>query len=414
MWDQPGGVKGLAIFRSRRIAVLFALGFASGLPLYLTGQTLQAWLTAARVPLPEIAAMSSVGLAYTFKFAWAPLLDRFQLPLLGRRRGWVLAFQIALVAAIGGMGLVDPITQPALLALVAVVVVVLSASLDVVLDAYNTDLLAPEERAAGAAVYVLGYRVAIVVTGTLALMMADVVPWSVVYATMAALMAIGIIATLVAEEPAAPAVPPSSLVDAITRPFVELWRRLGPATLGLVLAFTVAYKFGDSFAQALLLAFLHGGAGFELTQIAAVNQVFGIAGITLGGLAAGTLVARFGLRRMLVAFGALQAATNLLYAVLALTGKSFVVFGAAVLLDNLANTMGTAAFVAVLMSVCTSAVSATQFALLTSLSSVGQRVFGPLAADVVAAVDWSGFFAVTSALAVPGLVLAAVVVRRLP
>ena len=162
------------------MAVLFALGFASGLPLYLTGQTLQAWLSDAGVPLPEIAAMSSVGLAYTFKFAWAPLLDRFQLPLLGRRRGWVLAFQIALVAAIGGMGLVDPIAQPALLSIVAVGVVVLSASLDVVLDAYNTDLLAPAERAAGASAYVLGYRVAIVVTGTIALMMADVVPWSVV------------------------------------------------------------------------------------------------------------------------------------------------------------------------------------------------------------------------------------------
>jgi len=395
------------------MAVLFALGFASGLPLYLTGQTLQAWLSDAGVPLPEIAAMSSVGLAYTFKFAWAPLLDRFQLPVLGRRRGWVLAFQIALVVAIGGMGLVDPVAQPALLSIVAVVVVVLSASLDVVLDAYNTDLLAPEERAAGASVYVLGYRVAIVVTGTIALMMADVVPWSVVYATMAVLMAVGIVATLLAEEPAAPALPPASLAAAITRPFIELWRRLGPVTLGVVLAFTVIYKFGDSFAQSLLLAFLHRGAGFELSQIAAVNQVFGLAGILLGGLAAGSLVARFGLRRMLVAFGVLQAATNLLYAVLAVTGKSFVVFGAAVLFDNLANTMGTAAFVAVLMSVCTSAVSATQFALLTSLSSVGQRVFGPLASDVVAAVDWSGFFAVTSVMALPGLALAGWVVRRI-
>jgi PAT family beta-lactamase induction signal transducer AmpG len=406
-------VKALAIFRSRRMSVLFALGFASGLPLYLTGQTLQAWLTDAGVPLPEIAAMSSVGLAYTFKFAWAPLLDRFRLPILGRRRGWVLAFQIALVAAIGGMGLVDPVAQPALISILAVAVAVLSASLDVVLDAYNTDLLAPAERAAGVAVYVLGYRVAIVVTGTLALVIADLVPWSVVYATMAALMAIGILATLFAEEPPEPEQPPATLVAAILRPFAELWRRLGASTLALVLAFTVIYKFGDYFAQSLLLAFLQRGAGFELSQIAVVNQVFGIAGILIGGLAAGTLVARFGLRRMLVAFGILQAATNLLYALLAVTGKSYVVFGAAVLADNLANTMGTAAFVAVLMSVCTSAVSATQFALLTSLTSVGQRVFGPFASDVVAAVDWAGFFVLTSAMAVPGLVLAAVVGRKL-
>lgn len=405
-------VKAFAIFRSRRMAVLFALGFASGLPLYLTGQTLQAWLSSAGVPLSEIAAMSSVGLAYTFKFAWAPLLDRFQLPVLGRRRGWVLAFMISLIGAIGAMGLIDPVAEPVLLAIAAVVVAVLSASLDVVLDAYNTDLLAPEERAAGVAVYVLGYRVAIVVTGTLALVMADVLPWSVVYATMAALMTIGIVAIVLAEEPPAPAHPPSSLADAITRPILELGRRLGPVTLGLVLAFTLVYKFGDYFAQSLLLAFLKRGPGFELTEIALINQTLGIAGIMLGGLAAGSLVARFGLARMLVGFGLLQAVTNLLYALLAVTGKSFIVFGAAVLFDNLANTMGTAAFVAVLMSVCSSAVSATQFALLTSLSSVGQRVFGPYASDVVAALDWSGFFVVTSAMAVPGLVLAAIVARR--
>ena len=406
-------VKALAIFRSRRMVVLFVLGFASGLPLYLTGQTLVAWLSRAGMPLAEIAAMSSVGLAYTFKFAWAPLLDRFQLPILGRRRGWMLGFMVALIVAIGGMGLIDPIAQPGLLSIVAVIVAVLSASLDVVLDAYNADLLAPEERAAGVAVYILGYRIAIVVTGTLALVMADFLPWSVVYATMAGLMAIGIVATLVAEEPAAPARPSSSLADAIIRPVLELRRRLGAVTLGLVLAFTMVYKFGDYFAQSLLFAFLQRGPGFDLTEIAVVNQILGIAGIMLGGLAAGSLVARFGLRRMLVSFGLLQAATNLLYALLAVTGKSFVVFGAAVLADNLANTMGTAAFVAVLMSVCTSAVSATQFALLTSLASVGQRVFGPLASDVVAAVDWSGFFVVTSAMAIPGLVLAAIVARRL-
>ncbi|MBA3451674.1 MAG: MFS transporter [Deltaproteobacteria bacterium] len=406
-------VKALAIFRSRRMVVLFALGFASGLPLYLTGQTLQAWLSSAGVPLSEIAAMSSVGLAYTLKFAWAPLLDRFQLPLLGRRRGWVLAFMVALIVAIGGMGLVDPVAQPVLLSFAAVVVAILSASLDVVLDAYNTDLLAPEERAAGVAAYVLGYRVAIVVTGTLALVMADLLPWSVVYATMAALMTIGIVATLVAEEPPPPAQPTASLADAIARPIIELWRRLGPITLALVLAFTLIYKFGDYFAQSLLLAFLQRGPGFALTEIALINQTLGIAGIMLGGLAAGSLVARFGLPRMLVGFGLLQATTNLLYALLAVTGKSFVVFGAAVLFDNLANTMGTAAFVALLMSVCTSAVSATQFALLTSLSSVGQRVFGPFASDVVARLDWSGFFIVTSAMAIPGLVLAALVARRI-
>ena len=393
------------------MAVLFVLGFASGLPYYLTSLTLQAWLTQAGVANGRIAALSLVGLAYTFKFAWAPILDRFSLPLLGRRRGWMLAFQIGLIVAIGAMGTIDAATDPELLAAVAVVVAFLAASQDVVLDAYNADLLEPGERAAGSAIYVLGYRTAMVITGTLALILADYVPWNVIYGAMAALMLIGIAGTLLAQEPEVRGTPPRTLTEAVYLPFVELWQRLGPRRLGLVLAFTALYKFGDYFAQALVITFLVRGAHFELREIGEIYQALGFAGTAIGGLTAGALVARFGLRRMLIGFGLLQASTNLLYALLAVTGKSVPIFCAAVLVDNLANAMGTAAFVAFLMSVCSPSVSATQFALLTSLSSVGQRVFGPLAANVVAAAGWSGFFAATSALAIPGLVLAAIVVR---
>jgi PAT family beta-lactamase induction signal transducer AmpG len=388
------------------MAVLFVLGFASGLPLYLTSQTLQAWLTSAGVSHGRIAALSVVGLAYTFKFAWAPLLDRYHLPFLGRRRGWMLAFQIALMAAIGAMGMVDPVGDPELLVTLAVIVAALSASQDVVLDAYNADLLAPAQRAAGSAVYVLGYRTAMVVTGTLAFVLADYVSWHLIYGAMAVLMAIGVTGTLLAEEPATPARPPQSLLAAVYLPFRELWQRLGPRRVALVLAFTALYKAGDYFAQSLVITFLVRGASFELSEIGAIYQALGFLGTALGGLLAGTLVAKLGMRRMLIAFGMLQAATNLLYALLAITGKSFPIFCTAVLVDNLANMAGTAAFVAFLMSVCSPGVSATQFALLTSLSSVGQRLFGPLAANVVDAVGWHGFFAVTSALAIPGLVLA--------
>ncbi|MBA3460594.1 MAG: MFS transporter [Deltaproteobacteria bacterium] len=393
------------------MGLLFILGFASGLPLYLTSQTLQAWLTDAGIPNSRIAALSLVGLAYTLKFLWAPLLDRFALPYLGRRRGWIITFQVGLVVAIGLMSLLDPVADPELLVAVAIAVAFLSASQDVVLDAYNADVLAPEERAAGAAVYVLGYRTAMVVTGTLALLLTAHVSWSAIYVTMAALMAACIAGTLLAEEPPVPQGRPRSLVESLYLPFLELWRRLGPRRVALVLAFTALYKAGDYFAQALVITFLVRGAQFELQEIGAIYQALGFVGTALGGLAAGSLVAKLGLRRMLIVFGLLQASTNLLYALLAVTGKSFPVFCTAVLVDNLANAMGTAAFVAFLMSVCSPAVSATQFALLTSLSSVGQRLFGPLAANVVDAVDWSGFFLVTAALAIPGLVLAAVVAR---
>jgi PAT family beta-lactamase induction signal transducer AmpG len=391
------------------MAVLFVLGFASGLPPYLTAHTLQAWLTSAGLSLAQIAAFSTVGLAYTFKFAWAPLLDWFALPFLGRRRGWILVFQLGLVVVIAAMGTIDPRTAPEVLFLFAVVVAVLSASLDVVVDGYNADILAPEERAAGASLYIIGYRTALVVSSGLALVMADHMSWSIIYAAMAALMSACIAGTLLAEEPPLPSRPVTrgwrALVDALFGAFIELGRRFG-ARIVLVIAFAALYKFGDYFAQSLVIAFLKRGAGFDLAEIGLIYQVLGYVGIAAGGLTAGALVARFGVRRMLIAFGVLQALTNLLYAALALVGNDLVVFSLAVLVDNLANAMGTATFVAFLMSVCSPAVSATQFALLTSLSSVGQRVFGPLADDVVAAAGWSGFFAITSALALPGLVLA--------
>jgi MFS transporter, PAT family, beta-lactamase induction signal transducer AmpG len=391
----------LAVFRSRRMAVLFVLGFSSGLPLLLTGQTLQAWLTAEGVPLGRIAAVSSVGLAYTFKFAWAPVLDRFQLPVLGRRRGWVLVFQLGLVAAIAAMSLLDPARDPTPVVAVAIAIAVLSASQDIVLDAYMTDVLAPHERAAGASVNVIGYRIATVASSSLAFVMADHVVWPAIWLTMAALMALAIAGTVLAEEPAAIARPPRTLAQSIALPVADFWRRYRGGALA-VLGFAAIYRFGDYFAQALVIAFLKRGAGFDFTQIAVVYKLIGFAGIVVGGMLSGALVARFGMRRMLLAFGALSVATHLLYVWLAVA-RSIAVFCVAVACDTTANAMGAAAFVGFLMSVCSPAVSATQFALLTSLTSVGQRVFGPLADRVVDAIGWPGYFAVCAAMVLPGL-----------
>jgi MFS transporter, PAT family, beta-lactamase induction signal transducer AmpG len=412
--------RGLTVFRSKRMAVLFLFGFSGGLPLLLTGQTLQAWMTAVGLDLGSIAELSAVGLAYTFKFVWAPVLDYVRLPFLGRRRGWLLVFQLGLVVAIAVMGAIDPLAQPLQLAAVAVVVAFLSSLQDIVIDAYNADSLAPHERAAGAAAYVIGYRTALVLTGTLALILADHLPWRTIYAGLAALMVIGVIATLIADEPAEVARPRrdasliASFASALVLPFQEFWKRLGLRGLLLVTGFAALYRFGDYFAQALIITFFKRGVGFSFTEIGVVNKGVGFLGIALGGLFAGSLVARFGLRKMLVAFGVLSAITNLLYSWLALAGHDFTVFCIAVFVDNVSYALGITAFLSVLMGACSPAVSATQMALLTSLSSVGQRVFGWLAADVVDAVSWSGFFAVTAALAIPGLVLAWWVARTRP
>jgi len=396
------------------MVVLLLLGFSGGIPLYLTSLMLQAWMTAVGVKLDRIADLSLVGLAYTFKFAWGPLLDRYHLPFLGRRRGWCLALQLSLMVAIAWMGTIDPLTEPMWLAGLAITVAFLSASQDVIIDAYKVDILAPHERTAGNAAYVLGYRVAMLVTGTLALGLADYVSWAWIYGSMAVLLVIGIVGTLLADEPVVTATPPRTLGAALVRPFLEFFERLGFGGAVLILAFAAVYRFGDYFAQALIIPFLKRGSGFDFLDIALIYKIVGFAGTAIGGLFAGSVVARFGLRRTLVTFGVLAALTNVMYVWLALAGKSFPIFCAAVFIDNASNMLATTAFLAVLVGVCSPAVSATQFALLTSLSSVGQRVFGPLADDVVQRVGWDGFFTVTALLAIPGLIMAWWVAKRVP
>jgi PAT family beta-lactamase induction signal transducer AmpG len=395
------------------MAVLFLLGFSSGLPNLLTSQTLQAWMDAVGLDLGRIANLNAIGLAYTFKLLWAPLLDRFRLPFLGRRRGWLITFQLLLIGAIASMGTIDPAVAPYALFIAALAVAFLSASLDIVIDAYNADILAPEERGAGVATYVFGYRVSFIASHTFALLLAGHgIPWRVVYAVMAVLMLLGVLGTLLATEPAEPRDAPRTFDEAVARPFTEFWRKLGGGRFALLLAFTMLYRFGDYFAQSLIISFLRRGAGFSLTEVALVNKGLGVAGMAIGGLFAGTLVARFGVRRLLVGFGVMAAITNLLYMWLALVGHDMALFCVAVAVDNAATALGTAALVSVMMAACSPAVSATQFAILTSLSSVGQRIFGAVfAADVVASVGWPGFFASTAAMAIPGLATAWIISR---
>lgn len=394
-----------SVFRSRRMAVIFLLGFSSGLPLMLTGQTMQMWLTDAHVDLKKIATFAAVGTPYSIKFLWAPLLDRYRLPFLGRRRGWIFLFQLGLIAALLAMSTFDPATDIGTFALLAVVIATLSASQDIMIDAYNADLLAPEQRAAGSATYVMGYRVAMLLAGSLALVLADHVVWRAVYCVMAAAMAIGLVGTLLAEEPALRDTPPRTIVSSVVRPFTEFFGRLGWKTALLTLGFAATYKFGEQFAQVLTNPF-YRAIGFTKTDIGVVSKAVGFAAWAIGGALGGILTARYGVRRMLVPFGLVQALTHVAYLWIAYAGKNLVVFGVAIFIENLSFAMATSAFVAALMATTAPAVSATQFALLTSLSSYGQRVFGTFAGNVQAALGWKGFFLTTIALGLPGLVLA--------
>lgn len=392
------------IYFSRRVAPLLVLGFASGLPVALTGGTLQAWATVENVSLEEIGFLTLVGSAYTLKFLWAPLLDRYVPPLLGRRRGWMLVMQLLLAFSIMGMGLMSPGSALMPLAMLAVLVAFFSATQDIVFDAYSTDVLRRDERGAGVAMKVLGYRLAMVVSGGLAMILADQwLGWGQTYVLMGVVMLLCSAATLWAPEPEQPVIAPRSIKAAVVEPFREFFSRRGAYT---VLALIVLYKLGDAFAGALSTTFLLRGAGFGASEVGTVNKVLGLFATIVGALAGGALMARWGLYRSLMAFGILQAISNLGYWVIAVSPKSIWLMATAVGIENLCGGLGTAAFVALLMGLCQQQFSATQFALLSALSAVG-RIYlaGPLTPPLVNWLDWPGFFLFTVAIAIPGLLL---------
>lgn len=392
-----------AVFRSRKIFLLLLLGFSSGLPLALTTGTLQAWLAVEGLDLKTIGLFALVGQPYTYKFLWAPLMDRYSMPLLGRRRGWLALTQLLLLAFVAAMGTIAPKESPWLLAGLALAVAFLSASQDIVFDAYRTDILDAEERGAGAAVSVLGYRIAMLVSGGLALILADgVLGWTGAYWLMAALMLVGLAATWSAPEPEAPPRAPTSLASAVREPLVEYFARSGAWVL---LALIILYKLGDAFAGSLSTAFLLRGPGFSLTEVGLANKWLGVGATIVGALAGGALMVKLRLYRSLLLFGVLQALTNLGFLLLAVSGKSYALMIVVVAAENLCGGMGTAAFVALLMSLCDRRFSATQYALLSALASLGRVYVGPAAGVMAGAYGWPVFFFFTFVVALPGVLM---------
>jgi PAT family beta-lactamase induction signal transducer AmpG len=401
-----------AVFRDRNLAAVLLLGFSSGLPLYLTGPTLQAWMTVEGVDLSTIGVFTLVGLPYTWKFLWAPNMDRFVPPFLGRRRGWLLITQVALIAGIAGMASCPPSTALGALAALAVFVAVASASHDIVVDAYRADITTPEERGLAAALGVVGYRVAMLVSGALALAIvagSGAIPgigWANTYLLMGALMGVGIAGTLMGAEPVAIAPPPRTLAEAVWEPLREFLGRPGAAWMLLLI---VLYKLGDAFAGSLTTSFLLRGAGFSLAEVGLVNKAAGLAATIVGLVVGGTLMVRLGLYRSLMAFGIALPLSILAYMALALAGHDFPLMVFAVAAENLCSGMGTAAFVALLMALCDRRFTATQYALLSALSAFGRVYVGPVAGFVTdpryLGLDWASFFFLAALSCLPGLAL---------
>jgi PAT family beta-lactamase induction signal transducer AmpG len=392
-------------FRERnwRVLSIGLLGFSSGLPLALSLSTLQAWFTTAGMSLKAIGWITLIGQAYVFKFLWAPLLDRLPLPWLGRRRGWIVFMQIICAAALISMSFYTPHDGASTLAFFGVLLAFGSATQDIAYDAHRTDLLPPAERGWGTAFSQGGYRLGMLVSGALALILADRFGWASVYRLMGGLMLAATLVTLFS--PNAPNERPTrSFAEAVVQPFADFFQRYGMLALGW-LALMVLYKLCDAFALSLSTTFLLRVPQFSLTQIGTISKTFGLVAGLLGALAGGWIVTRMRLFPALLGLGVAQALVNLSYIWLVHSGPDIYVMGTVVSAEYFISGLGSTAFVVLLTSLCNVRFSATQYALLSSLSAVGRVFLGPLAAWLVPQVGWSMFFVITTLSAIPGLLL---------
>jgi PAT family beta-lactamase induction signal transducer AmpG len=417
----------VAVYWEKRLVFVFLLGFASGLPFYLSGATLSVWLTEAGVSLTEIGLFALVGVPYNLKFVWAPLLDRVTLPVLarrlGRRRSWMMVIQLGLMASIVGLGLSEPELVPWRTALCALGVAFFSASQDIVIDAYRIDILDAEQQGAGAAMTQAGYRLGMLMSGAGALYLASATPWPVVYAVMAVLVLIGFAAAWWAPIPAGDEALRQQtgarggagqwLREAVVDPFLEFFRRNRPGVALVILGFILLYKLGDSFAGVMANPF-YIRIGFTKMQIASVSKVFGVAATLFGVFVGGVIVKRLGILASLFVCGLAQMVSNLMFAAQAALGANVAFLFLTIGLENLSAGMGSAAFVAYLSVLCNAAYTGTQYALFTSLMAFGRIWLSAGSGWVADHTSWVKFFVLSTFVAVPGLLLLVWMMRRLP
>jgi len=392
------------IFSQPKMAVLLALGFSSGLPLFLTSRTLQAWMTKEGVDLTTIGLFSMVALPYSLKFLWAPILDRYVPPFLGRRRGWLVITQVLLLLTIAAMSIHNPRLGLQALAINALLLAFFSASQDIAVDAYRADILREREMGAGASAYVIGYRIALIVVGSLALVLADQMPWPAVYLLMSILMVVGIVTAVFAPEPVLRDAPPQTLAEAVALPFKEFFQRRGVWSGAIVLLFVVLYKYPDGIANNMATPFLLQ-TGFSQTEIGVVLGGIGIFATIVGVVAAGWFIAQTGINRSLWIFAVLQAVSNLAYYALSMIGNNRTAMVVTILIENFCWGLVTAGMLAFMMSVTNKRFSATQFALLSSLAAASRDVLVAPAGKLAETLGWPGFWLLSVAAIIPAMVL---------
>jgi len=391
----------LKVIYSGRMIVALLMGFSCGLPLLLTITVLQAWMKEKGVDLTVIGLMALVGLPYTLKFIWAPFLDRYTLPFLGRRRGWLLIAQIFLIFSIAGLGLTDPVGHPWMVVFAALLVTFFSASQDIVVDAYRREDLPDEELGLGSSLYVNGYRVGMLLASGGGLILADHITFSMVYLIMAACMLPGVLTTFFASEPEIAVGTPKSLKEAVLCPLIDYFSRKEALW---ILAFILFYKIGDNMASAMTTPF-YLDIGFSKTEIGAVVKLFGFWATIIGSLIGGVLMLRQGIYRSLWIFGFFQAISTAGFALLARIGHSIPALSTVIAFENLSSGMGTAAYVAFMASITNKKFTATQYALLSSLMGVPRVLVSAPTGFFAKSLGWENFFIFCTLIAIPGMLL---------
>ncbi len=384
-----------------RMLVALVMGYACGLPLLLTISVLQAWMKEEGVDLTVIGMMALVGLPYTLKFLWAPFLDRFTLPFLGRRRGWLLVAQIALMSSIAGLGFTDPVNHTWMVAFAAFLVTFFSASQDIIVDAYRREDFSDAELGFASSLYINGYRVGMLLASGGGLIMADHISFSFVYLIMAACMLPGVLTTLLAHEPETEAGTPKSLREAVIDPLTEYFSRQNALW---ILTFILFYKIGDTMASAMTTPF-YLDIGFSRTEIGAVVKLFGFWATIGGSLIGGLIMLRLGINRSLWIFGFFQAISTACFAILARIGHSVSVLSGVIAFENLSSGMGTAAYAAFMASITNKRFTVTQYALLTSLMGIPRVLASAPTGFLAKNLGWEIFFIACTFIAIPGMLL---------
>jgi MFS transporter, PAT family, beta-lactamase induction signal transducer AmpG len=418
----------IALYKNPNMMTVLCLGFVSGLPLPLVLGTLSVWLAKVGISNTSIGLLSVVSVPYALKFLWSPVMDHVHAPLffkkLGRRRGWLLLLQLLLAPAIFSLGLADPTLDIQVTALCAFIVACLSASQDIVIDAYRVEILADDQQAAGAVTSVFGYRVGMLVSGAGALALTHYLAWGEVYTVMAALIGVGILASLLAREPL---VQVRELQDSQKKQPAGVWAGVGrgivkvawkPLILltknpswAMILLFVLFYKLGDAFAGVMTNPFLVS-LGFTNLQIGLIGKTFGFASVVIGGVVGSALVYRFGLFPALFIGGILQLLSNGMFILQAMIGNDITMLAATVAIENISGGIGTAAFVAYISGLCQVRYTATQYAVLSSFAALGRTVFGMFSGWWVDHVGWIEFFSISMVLGLPGLIVLWYLMRR--